>query len=159
SNKTGEVIIREVDPKTEIFNYQDLLKDLDKLKYLPNFKFPLNWDRQHEDKLKERGVTEYKHLFTERNYALNCFIFNDIIDMQNKIDQDFYERLYFLFSSSLRYTNNMTRVTANWENGNPTSMDKHAYWLPNQYVETNILAVIKKRMKSVLKGMKYSKEN
>ena len=44
----------------------------------------------------------------------------------------------------------MTRVTDNWENGNPTSMDKHAYWLPNQYVETNVVDIIFKRAKVYL---------
>jgi len=52
----------------------------------------------------------------------------------------------------------MTRVTDNWEGGKPTAMDKHAYWLPNQYVETNVIDIIEKRAKSILSGVKYSKK-
>ena len=37
----------------------------------------------------------------------------------------------------------MTRVTDNWEGGKPTAMDKHAYWLPNQYVETNVIDIMR----------------
>ena len=50
----------------------------------------------------------------------------------------------------------MTRVTENWENGNPTAMDKHAFWLPNQFVETNILDILAQRTKTILKGCDYS---
>ena len=53
----------------------------------------------------------------------------------------------------------MTRVTENWEGGNPTSMDKHAYWLPNQFVETNVFKVFEERMKAVLKGFNYTNDN
>lgn len=154
---SNEVKTRQIDCVTQISNYSDLLEGVKDLKYRPNFRIPLDWDRQHEDRLKERGVKEYKHFFTDRNYAINCFIFNDIISMKDQLHKDIYEALYFLFSSSLRYTNNMTRVTANWENGRPTSMDKHAFWLPNQYVETNVIDVIRRRTKSLLAGVKYSK--
>jgi len=157
SDKTNDIKTRAIDSNTRISNSDELLVGVNNLKYSPNFKIPLDWDRQHEDKLKERGITEYKHLFTERNYAINCSIFNDIISMKTELPPDIYEMLYFLFSSSLRYTNNMTRVTDNWEGGNPTSMDKHAYWLPNQYVETNIVNVISKRTKAILSGAEYSK--
>lgn len=159
SNATYEIKTRAIDSKTQICNYNELLDTVNKLKYSPNFEIPMDWDRQHEDKLKERGVTEYKDLFTDRNYAINCSIFNDIISKKSELPKDIFEMLYFLFSSALRYTNNMTRVTDNWENGNPTSMDKHAYWLPNQYVETNVVDIIFKRAKSILAGVKYSKQN
>jgi hypothetical protein len=158
SNKTNQTKIRLIDSITQICNYEELFNVSKKLKYNTNFEIPMDWDRQQEDRLKERGVLEYKDLFTERNYAINCCIFNDIISMKAELPYDIYEMLYFLFSSALRYTNNMTRVTDNWEGGKPTSMDKHAYWLPNQYVETNVVDVIRKRIISIYTGVEYSKE-
>lgn len=52
----------------------------------------------------------------------------------------------------------MTRVTKNWENGNPTSMDKHAYWLPNQYIENNIFHKFRNRINAVVKGLSFTNE-
>jgi 16S rRNA G966 N2-methylase RsmD len=159
SDRTGKITTRAIKSVDSICNIDILLDSSKNLICTPNFEIPMDWDRQHEDKLKERGVVEYKDLFTERNYAINGCIFNDIICMKETLPPDIYEMLYFLFSSSLRYTNNMTRVTENWEGGNPTSMDKHAYWLPNQYVETNVIDIISKRAKSILTGVEYSKGN
>lgn len=160
SEETGKRVIRPfTTDNVPAFKNYDFKKIIDGVKYKPQFKIPDDWDRQYEDKLQQKGILNYSDFFTDRNYALNCLIFNDIMNLKEKTDSKLNEYLYFLFSSSLRYTNNMTRVTDKWENGNPTSMDKHAFWLPNQYVETNILDVMKKRAAAILKGCKYSSEN
>lgn len=112
-----------------------------------NYNIPSDWDRRYEDLLPEKGVNKFSDFFTKRNIYINTLIFNKILDLPRS---EYKDILYFAFSSSLRYTNNMTRVTSNWENGNPTSMDKHAYWLPNIYVETNVLFKLRDRMKAVL---------
>ena len=125
----------------------------------PNFKIPMDWDRQLEDKLQDKGIIYYKDFFTKRNFYVISAIFNDILSFRESKDYKYIDQLFFLFSSSLRYVNNMSRVTENWENGNPTSMDKHAYWLPNEYVEVNVLEVFKKRAVALKKGLKYSYEN
>lgn len=158
SSISKSIVVRNIESETQIDNKIDYEKMISNLKHVPSFKVPLNWDRQHEDKLFERGITEYRHFFTARNFALNSVIFNEIIHLKDNIPFDMYEMLYFLFSSTLRYTNNMTRVTDNWEGGNPTSMDKHAFWMPNQFVETNILEIFEKRAKSIINGVRYSKE-
>lgn len=121
---------------------------------------PLDWDRTHEDKLNEKGIYSFKDFFTKRNYALNIVIFNKLKDLkeQANVSDSMIDLLYFTFSASLRHTNNMTRVTENWENGNPTSMDKHAYWLPNQFVETNIFHQWRKKINSMVKALKYNEE-
>lgn len=126
------------------------------LEYKPEFPIPQNWDRRYEDKLYEKGVARYSDFFTERNYALNGLLFNDIMRLRGKTGSRLNEYLYFLFSSSLRYTNKMVRVTDNWEGGKPTAMDKHAFWLPNQYVETNILDVLRQRAGAILRGCEYA---
>ncbi|HEL0614691.1 TPA: hypothetical protein TUU90_001823, partial [Streptococcus equi subsp. zooepidemicus] len=118
-----------------------------------DFPIPQNWDRWYEDCLPQKGVYNFSDLFSERNYYINTIIFNKIINLPESTER---ELLYFAFSSSLRYTNKMSRVTENWENGNPTCMDKHAYWLPNIYVECNVLDKLEERMTAVLKGLKFT---
>ncbi len=120
-----------------------------------DFAIPQNWDRWYEDCLPQKGVYNFSDLFSERNYYINIIIFNKIISLPDSQERDL---LYFAFSSSLRYTNKMARVTENWENGNPTCMDKHAYWLPNEYVECNVLGKLEDRMDAVIKGLKFTNE-
>lgn len=126
-----------------------ILKDVKRV----DFPIPQNWDRWYEDCLPQKGVYNFSDLFSERNYYINTIIFNKIINLPESKERDL---LYFAFSSSLRYTNKMSRVTKNWENGNPTCMDKHAYWLPNIYVECNVLDKLEERMTAVLKGLKFT---
>lgn len=118
-----------------------------------DFPIPHDWDRWYEDCLSQKGVYNFSDLFSKRNYYINTMIFNKILKLKKSIFRDL---LYFSFSSSLRYTNNMSRVTENWENGNPTCMDKHAYWLPNAYVECNVLDKLSSRMDAVIKGLNYT---
>ena len=118
-----------------------------------DFDIPKNWDRWYEDCLPQKGIYKFSDLFTRKNFFCNTYIFNKILSLPQSEERDL---LYFAFSSSLRYTNNMSRVTANWENGKPTCMDKHAYWLPNVYVECNVLQKLKERMNAVIKGVEYT---
>jgi DNA modification methylase len=136
---------------------------IDYSRYLPDSyisideEIPQNWDRQLEDCLAQKGVFRFRDLFTERNFVANTIIFNRILEQKRSgIDKAYVDCLYFIFSASLRYTNKMTRVTDNWENGNPTSMDKHAYWLPNIFVETNVLDKFKNRIDAVIRGLTYT---
>lgn len=160
SSNTKKISIRELTidnlPAFKKYNFKHIIE---MLPYKPEFRIPEDWDRQHEDKLQEKGVIRYSDFFTDRNYTLNCLIFNEIMQLKGKTGSQLNEYLYFLFSSSLRYTNKMTRVTDNWEGGKPTAMDKHAFWLPNQYVETNILDVLSQRAKAIIRGCEYSAKN
>jgi len=143
--------------KEEIKRKMDEIEIPDELVQI-DIDIPNNWDRWHEDCLPEKGIFKFSDFFTRRNLYINTKIFNKIIDMKSCISEEYCDILYFVFSSSLRYTNNMTRVTNNWEGGNPTSMDKHAYWLPNQFVETNVLDKFLNRIDAVLKGLKYTNQ-
>lgn len=158
SSKNDKVQIREIDKTTEIEDIEQFINE-DNTRINPDIILPLNMDRQYEDRLKEKGILYYSDFFTKRNYYMNLFVFNEIINLKNKISKDLIEQLYFLFSSSLRYTNNMTKLNKNWERGNPSSMDKHAFWLPNQFIENNVISVLKKRKEVILKGLKFSKMN
>ncbi|MDR5659868.1 DNA methyltransferase [Serpentinicella sp. ANB-PHB4] len=138
---------------------QAIKNQLAKYEFKNNFltqEIPSNWDRWYEDCLPQKGVTTFADFFTERNLFINLEIFNEIINLPKSQMRDL---LYFAFSSSLRYTNKMSRVTENWENGSPTCMDKHAYWLPNEYVEVNILKKLNERMQAVIKGLEYTRSH
>jgi hypothetical protein len=157
SDSTGKTLTRPLGVENICaFQKYDLRQIVRDLEYKPEFPIPKDWDRRYEDKLYEKGVACYSDFFTERNYALNGLIFNDIMRLRGKTGSRLNEYLYFLFSSSLRYTNKMVRVTDNWEGGKPTAMDKHAFWLPNQYVETNILDVLRQRAGAILRGCEYA---
>lgn len=158
-------IIKTNEIKTRIINKEcEEIKRIMESLTIPNKyitiddKIPHNWDRWHEDCLGQKGIYKFSDLFTKRNLLANTIIFNNILNIKTT-NTRLKDLLYFAFSSSLRYTNNMTRVTQNWENGNPTSMDKHAYWLPNQFVENNVVNKLEERMKAIIKGIKYSNES
>lgn len=129
-------------------------KELPSLEY-PSFEFPMDWDRQKEDKLLEKGVARYGDLFSNRNLTLLSKIFKDI-KAEKKKGNKYADYLYFIFSSTLRYTNKMSKVTENWEGGNPICMDKHAYYLPNSFIENNVVEVFKDRAHTILKGCAFS---
>ncbi|MGI6031359.1 MAG: DNA methyltransferase [Eubacteriales bacterium] len=160
SDKTGQWMVRPIGlenmPALGELNFDALV---DALPCKPEFAIPVDWDRRYEDKLEEKGIHRYPDFFTQRNFALNCLIFQDILALKGTTGSQLNEYLYFLFSSSLRYTNKMTRVTDRWEGGKPTAMDKHAFWLPNQYVETNILEVLSQRAAAIVKGCEYAAQH
>lgn len=157
SSKTGSSITRVLSPieSKQIQSDEKKYNDLRGLIY-PKIDIPSDMDRQFEDKLTEKGILSYSDFFTKRNFRILSLIFTDIMRLKGNIPDDYIDELYFVFSSSLRYTNKMSRVTENWENGNPTSMDKHAFWLPNEYIEQNVINVMKDRAKSIIKGFTYS---
>lgn len=158
SDIDGEIRLREYSEAKTIVDINDYIDGLS-FSFIPDIELPMDMDRQYEDRLFQKGVKYYKDLFTDRNFYINTMIYNDILDRKDLLDQKDLDILYFIFSSSLRYSNNMTRVTSNWEGGKPTSMDKHAFWLPSQFVENNIIKIIESRAKSIFSGLKYSKEN
>jgi putative DNA methylase len=153
-NSNGEKGIYEFDEK-EKKNIVSNTGTFEILKGVVSVDFPIpsNWDRWYEDCLPQKGVYNFSDLFSDKNYYINTMIFNKILSLPDSKERDL---LYFAFSSSLRYTSKMSRVTENWENGNPTCMDKHAYWLPNEYVECNILVKLKDRIEAIIKGLEYT---
>jgi hypothetical protein len=42
--------------------------------------------------------------------------------------------------------------------GRPIAWDKHAYWIPNQFVEVNPLEYVEKRRKAIVSGLKFQQE-
>ncbi len=120
---------------------------------IPNDDIPLHWDRQHEDCLHRKGITKFRDLFTPRNLLTSAYFFT-VLDSMPEISPD--ERYFhtFIISSLLRYTNNMNFSTSTWMDGRPVAWAKHAYWLPNQFIETNPLEYYDNRIKAALSGLK-----
>lgn len=133
-------------------NYQDLVSkfELD----IPLDSIPEEWDRQQEDCLHRKGFEVFTDLFTKRNLITSAMFFKFLKNVQDKISQEEYDLGLFLISSLLRYTNNMTMSTSSWMDGRPVAWAKHAYWTPNQYIETNPFEYFKNRVKSFKSAMK-----
>ena len=104
-------------------------------------KIPLNWDRQYEDLLFRKGIKTFQDLFTKRNLLINSLLLQFIREL--KVSTDTYELLRLAFSSSLRDTNIMSFTNTDWQSGNPTTWSKHAYWLPSQFCEVNVIFAFK----------------
>lgn len=114
---------------------------------IPSDEFPSFWDRQHEDALHRKGFRSFADLFTKRNLIVSAYFF-DVIDKRIKdISEEEYWFLVYLVSSLLRYTNNMNFSTSHWMDGRPVAWAKHAYWLPNQFIEVNPIEYFDNRIK------------
>lgn len=121
---------------------------------IPKDKIPLNWDRQHEDLLLKKGIETFQDLFTERNLLINLLLLNFIKDL--RVSKNTYEILRLVFSSSLRDTNIMAFTQRGWQGGKPTTWSKHAYWIPSQFCEVNVLSAFQRAFNRVEKAIAYN---
>lgn len=119
-------------------------------------KIPLNWDRQHEDLLHQKGIETFQDFFTERNLLINILILDFIKNLN--IDKDVYEILRLIFSSSLRDTNIMAFTNEDWQSGKPTTWAKHAYWVPSQFCEVDVLSSFEKAFNRVKASIIFNKQ-
>lgn len=116
--------------------------------YLPEKNIPGEWDRQQEDCLHRKGFKTFSDFFTKRNLLCCSYMFSVLEKHKTSLSSQEYEYTAFLLSSLLRYTNNMTFSTSSWMDGRPVAWAKHAYWTPNQFIETNPFEYIENRMKA-----------
>ena len=121
---------------------------------IPTDEIPLNWDRQHEDLLLRKGIKTFQDLFTKRNLLINLLLLNFIKSL--RVGKDTYEILRLVFSSSLRDTNIMAFTQKGWQGGKPTTWSKHAYWIPSQFCEVNVLFAFKRAFNRVKKALEYN---
>jgi hypothetical protein len=108
---------------------------------------PLNWDRQKEDLLFEKGFIKFSDFFTRRNFLINSVSKAHII--RSYESSEVYEPLRFIFSDSLRDTNSMSFTNKAWQAGKPTTWSKHAYWLPNEFCEVNVAKAFARAFRSL----------
>lgn len=146
----------DIERRDELENHLEYLRQkIDKDKLPSNLEIPLNWDRQKEDYLEEKGVTHFSDFFTERNLLLNYAILDEIEKYKG---QEIYEPLRLVFSNSLRYTNVMTFTNENWNSGKPNGWAKHAYWIPSQFCEMDVRKALKKSLRKYKECIEYNKD-
>lgn len=137
------------------FEISQLSKQVKKKKAaLKDEVIPLEWDRQKEDLLHEKGFNNFQDLFTQKNLLTNYLVLDKI--KSYKSNKEVYEVLRFVFSDSLRDTNIMTFTNAGWQGGTPSSWAKHAYWLPATFCEVNISHSLMKSFGSIKKSVQYN---
>ena len=122
---------------------------------IPDDIIPDYWDRQQEDCLHRKGIHRFSDLFTSRNLVATALLKKTIQDQKATLDNSVYKMLMFTFSATLRYVNNLTFSTSAWMGGRPVAWAKHAYWIPNQFVEVNPIEYLEKRKKAFLSSLKY----
>ncbi|MFH1825049.1 MAG: DNA methyltransferase [Candidatus Firestonebacteria bacterium] len=163
------VIYSPIDRKKIIIEYDDernkklnkhikfLEKEISKNKIeIGKDEIPLNWDRQYEDLLYKKGIKYFQDLFTKRNLLINLLLLNYISKLN--ITKDTYEVLRLVFSSSLRDTNIMSFTNSGWQSGKPTTWSKHAYWVPSQFCENNVLSSFKKAFNRVRSAFLFNEQ-
>jgi adenine-specific DNA methylase len=117
---------------------------------------PKNWDRQKEDTLEEKGIIHFQDLFTERNLLINNILLHYINKEKNSLSANDYELLRIAFSNTVKETNIMSFTNDTWQGGKPTTWSKHAYWIPSQFCEVNILSAFIKSLKRVKNSLSYN---
>ena len=126
--------------------------------FVPDIAIPVNWDRQQEDCLIRKGFLSFKDFFTKRSLLVNAYYLHQIKACKGKVDEKLYQLLLLTFSATIRYTNNMTISTDNWQDGRPVAWAKHAYWTSNQFVEVNPIEYIEKRIIAIKAALLFQKE-
>ncbi|MFT3866471.1 MAG: hypothetical protein QM729_19600 [Solirubrobacterales bacterium] len=115
---------------------------------VPHDPIPEHWDRQVEDALARKGFDRFSDLFSPRNRLILAFLFRGLGELRSKLSDDVYIGVLTVLSSLIRYVNNMTVATAGWMDGRPVAWAKHAYWMPNQFVECNPFEYLEHRLKA-----------
>lgn len=123
--------------------------------WYPTDQIPADWDRQAEDCLHRKGFRTFDDFFSRRHLLALGFYLKKLREQRAILDPNLYKLLLFTFSAVLRHTNRLSISTAAWMDGRPASWTKHAYWLPNQYVEVNPVEYIEKRAKAVVSGLRF----
>ena len=153
--KTTHVCFDDKAKKKVLEHTYFLNKELAKNRVIvPKDEIPLNWDRQYEDLLWRKGIKTFQDLFTERNLLINLLLLNFIRNL--RVSKNTLELLRLAFSSSLRDTNIMAFTEKGWQGGKPTTWSKHAYWIPSQFCEVNVLSAFRRALKRVRKLLEYN---
>lgn len=136
--------------------FPSMIKSMDL--WYPKDEIPLNWDRQYEDGLKKKGITQFADFFTKRLLFANALLLKVIQGYKESVSPEMYRMLLFTFSAVIRHTNNMTISTEAWMGGRPVSWAKHAFWISNQFVEVNPIEYVEKRSKAIVSGLNHQQK-
>ncbi len=123
---------------------------------VPQDVIPLNWDRQFEDGLSKKGILYFQDFFTKRNLYTLLLLKNKIDKYKKSLTETQYQLLRVAFSNTLKETNVMSFTNDGWQGGRPTTWSKHAYWIPNQFCESNILDAFNNSIDRIRKSIQYN---
>lgn len=123
--------------------------------WFPTDEIPRTWDRQQEDCLYRKSITRFSDFFTKRSLFFTAFLRKLVLEQKTTVSSETYKALLFTFSAVIRFTNSMTISTGGWMDGRPIAWAKHAYWIPNQFVEVNPLEYLDKRVDAIVAGLQY----
>ena len=123
---------------------------------VPQDVIPINWDRQFEDGLSKKGIIYFQDFFTKRNLYILLLLKNKIDEFKELVTETQYQLLRIAFSNTLKETNVMSFTNDGWQGGRPTSWSKHAYWIPNQFCESNVLDAFANSIDRVRKSVLYN---
>jgi adenine-specific DNA methylase len=127
--------------------------------WCPPDEIPLEWDRQQEDCLHRKAIRKFSDLFTARTLYVVAQLFDYVLRQKSKLPEDEYRLLVFAFSAFIRFTNRLTMSTSNWMDGRPVAWAKHAYWIPNQFVEVNPIEYVEKRSAAIKSGIAFQRRH
>lgn len=147
--------------REDVEKHKRYTENLEKLKaslglHFPDFEIPAEWDRQQEDCLHRKGFVKFTDFFTPRNLLISASFFEmakKLKDQKDMSDPE-YDFLIFILSSLIRYTNSMNFSTSSWMDGRPVAWAKHAFWIPNQFIEANPFEYFDNRLKAIKSGLK-----
>jgi putative DNA methylase len=124
---------------------------------IPCDSIPHYWDRQHEDGLQQKGIDRFSDLFTSRNRMILAFLLQGVRSRRASLDEATYLGVLIVTSALIRYVNNMVVSTPGWMDGRPVAWAKHAYWIPNEFVECNPYEYLEHRLKALRSASKDRK--
>ena len=124
--------------------------------FIPDVDFP-DGDRARDDAIFSKGVKKFSDLFTKRNLLALARLKKLILEQD--VNDKTREALLFIFSASLRYCNRMTFRNEIWRGTKPLEWPGHAYWLPDLYLEPNIIPSFINRKNAFIKGKKQTWED
>lgn len=158
----NEKVVKQVDAADEDRLNKHLLKLKELLEQtsvvVNKDKIPKNWDRQKEDILEEKNIIYFQDLFTERNLLINSLLLEYIKGLEKSLAVSDYGLLRIALSNTVKETNIMSFTNDTWQGGKPTTWSKHAYWIPSQFCEVNILSALIKSLKRVIDAILYNRK-
>lgn len=123
---------------------------------VPQDLIPMDWDRQFEDGLSQKGIIFFQDFFTKRNLYILLLLLNRIHKLEERLTHQQYELLRMIFSNVIKDANIMSFTNDGWQSGKPTTWSKHAYWVPNQFCEVSIIPIFEKSVDRILNSVKYN---
>jgi adenine-specific DNA methylase len=117
---------------------------------VPTAAIPLDWDRQHEDALDRKGFQRFSDLFMPRNRIALGLLLESLRRRKSELPDDLYLAALGQLSALIRYVNSMTFATGSWMDGRPVAWAKHAFWTPNQFIETNPFEYLQHRQRATI---------